>query len=211
MASNSFFQTALPSADVTSPNSLVNTSSYHSTGTGVRPSLMLSCSSFQSDRLSFGKITVLTPDRLAARVFSFRPPIRRTRPVNVSSPVIATSGSKGRFRASDRNDDVIATPAEGPSFGVAPSGKCKCICARSKNRFSTKRLARNILENEYAIRTDSFITSPSCPVRSTFGVESLLIACSKIDSMYNAEPPVEVHASPITTPGGVVSYSLSAV
>jgi hypothetical protein len=28
-------------------------------------------------------------------------------------------------------------------------------------------------------------------------------------SIYSAEPPMDVHASPITTPGGVVSYILS--
>ena len=69
-----------------------------------------------------GKITVLMPDCLAARTFSFRPPIGRTNPRKVISPVIATSGRTGLVRSSDTREMNIATPALGPSLGIAPAG-----------------------------------------------------------------------------------------
>jgi hypothetical protein len=93
--------------------------------------------------------------RLAAITFSLMPPIGSTRPVNDTSPVIAThaardghqytrvtrnegeregerarhipmSGRTGVLSASDKSEVIIAIPALGPSFGVAPSGTCIC-------------------------------------------------------------------------------------
>ena len=45
----------------------------------------------------FGIITVLIPQRWAAIVFSFKPPIGRTLPRSVTSPVIAKSALTGTF------------------------------------------------------------------------------------------------------------------
>ena len=61
--------------------------------------------------------------RLAAISFSFKPPISVTCPRNVISPVIATS-----FRTDILVKLLIiaiikGSPAEGPSLGVAPSGR----------------------------------------------------------------------------------------
>ena len=69
-----------------------------------------------------GRITVFIPACFAARTFSFSPPIGSTRPLRVISPVIATSGLVG-FPFSRLTSEVnIATPALGPSFGIAPAG-----------------------------------------------------------------------------------------
>lgn len=57
---------------------------------------------------------VFTPTRFAATVFSRRPPIRRTLPVTVSSPVMARAGLRGLSMARDNRDVAIVIPAEGP-------------------------------------------------------------------------------------------------
>ena len=64
--------------------------------------------------LSAGKIMVLAPARLAATVFSRKPPIRRTLPVTVNSPVIAIVGSKDLFKARESREVAIVMPADGP-------------------------------------------------------------------------------------------------
>ena len=63
-----------------------------------------------------------TPARLAARTFSFTPPIGRTLPLSVISPVIAVSGRTGRPVSNETSAVAMVTPAEGPSFGIAPAG-----------------------------------------------------------------------------------------
>ena len=79
-----------------------------------------------SDRsfsFSCGRITVDTPARNAAIVFSFSPPIGSTRPRSVISPVMATSRRTGRPVSAEQSAVTTVTPAEGPSLGTAPSGK----------------------------------------------------------------------------------------
>ena len=64
------------------------------------------------------------PARCAARIFSLRPPIGSTRPRSVISPVIATSlAHRDRAAAPTTSAVAIVMPADGPSFGMAPSGK----------------------------------------------------------------------------------------
>ena len=69
-------------------------------------------------------ITVWTPARFAATTFSFRPPIGSTLPSSVISPVIATSSRVGTPVRAETSAVAIVIPAEGPSFGMAPSGRC---------------------------------------------------------------------------------------
>ena len=69
-----------------------------------------------------GSITVVMPARSAASTFSFTPPIGSTSPRRLISPVIATSLRTGRPVSSEASATNIATPALGPSFGVAPAG-----------------------------------------------------------------------------------------
>lgn len=63
------------------------------------------------------------PSLLAASIFSLTPPIFNTFPVNDISPVIATSTSILLLILKENRQEAIATPADGPSLGVAPSGK----------------------------------------------------------------------------------------
>jgi len=46
--------------------------------------------------------------------------------VRDTSPVMAKSGRAGLLMAKLKSAVTMVTPAEGPSFGVAPSGTCKC-------------------------------------------------------------------------------------
>src|SRR2546428_821027 len=64
------------------------------------------------------------PARIAARLFSLSPPIGKTNPRKVISPVIATSGRTGVLVKSEASAVNIAMPADGPSFGTAPAGTC---------------------------------------------------------------------------------------
>lgn len=55
--------------------------------------------------------------------FSRTPPTGSTFPLNVISPVIDKFYLTGIFKNNESRQVVIVTPAEGPSFLVAPSGK----------------------------------------------------------------------------------------
>src|SRR6516162_341167 len=101
-----------------------STSSMRETGTMSRPFLMLSLISTRSLAFSSGMSTVLMPPRKAASSFSLRPAIGSTRPRSVISPVMATSRRTGMPVITDTIAVAMATPADGPSFGVAPSGTC---------------------------------------------------------------------------------------
>mmetsp|Transcript_60443 Transcript_60443/g.175054 ORF Transcript_60443/g.175054 Transcript_60443/m.175054 type:complete len:245 (+) Transcript_60443:293-1027(+) len=104
------------------------------------------------------------PSRRAAMTFSLIPPTFKTLPVKVNSPVIAKFDLNGWLSARLTNAEAIVTPAEGPSFGVAPSGTFKWTCASSRNVFagSSSRTKRRAYVSEMAL--DSFITLPNCPV-----------------------------------------------
>ena len=87
----------------------------------------------------------------------------------------------------------MVIPADGPSLGTAPSGTWMC------RSFSSKReaLSGNIdFTRLTAICTDSFMTSPSCPV-----TVNLPLPLVKSVSMKRISPPAAVHASPVTMPG----------
>ena len=71
---------------------------------------------------SFGIIISVIPALNAASDFSFKPPIGRTQPLSVISPVIAISFLTGFFVSADTTAVAIVIPADGPSFGTAPSG-----------------------------------------------------------------------------------------
>ena len=74
---------------------------------------------------SLGKVVITRCIVIAGGAGSFvprKPPIDNIWPVNVTSPVIATSLLTGIPVIADTIDVTIPIPAEGPSFGVAPSG-----------------------------------------------------------------------------------------
>ena len=61
------------------------------------------------------------------------PPTGSTSPDSVISPVIATSERTGTPRAADTIAVAIVTPADGPSFGIAPAGTWTCRSCLLRN------------------------------------------------------------------------------
>ena len=51
------------------------------------------------------------------------PPTGKTLPLSVISPVIAKCSLGGTLSSREARQETIVTPADGPSFFVAPSGK----------------------------------------------------------------------------------------
>src|SRR5216683_697385 len=91
----------------------------------------------------------------------------RILPRRVISPVIATSFRTGTPLARDASAVMIATPADGPSLGIAPAGTCTWIDFPSKARGSSSSREALDRTKESAACADSLITSPSIPVRSS--------------------------------------------
>ena len=98
------------------------TSSTEETQINLTSSKIVCGSSSKSFSLSFGIITVFIPDLCALIDFSFNPPIANTLPLKVTSPVIATSDLTVLLVNTETIAVVNVIPAEGPSFGTAPSG-----------------------------------------------------------------------------------------
>ena len=96
----------------------------------------------------------------------------------------------------DTSDETIATPADGPSLGIAPSGTCTCrsISANVSSWISSSSAWERIYVR--AAVADSFITSPSLPVR----VKPPLPFISEV-SIKRITPPTGVQAKPIARPG----------
>eukprot|EP00213_Chloropicon_mariensis_P004823 CAMPEP_0197480290 /NCGR_PEP_ID=MMETSP1309-20131121/40227_1 /TAXON_ID=464262 /ORGANISM="Genus nov. species nov., Strain RCC998" /LENGTH=75 /DNA_ID=CAMNT_0043022215 /DNA_START=234 /DNA_END=461 /DNA_ORIENTATION=+ len=60
----------------------------------------------------------------AALTFSATPPTASTLPVRDISPVIAVSALQWVPKKREVSATTIVTPAEGPSLGTEPAGKC---------------------------------------------------------------------------------------
>ncbi|MCY1369027.1 hypothetical protein D9M69_560440 [compost metagenome] len=135
------------------------------------------------------------PPRKAASSFSFKPPIAVTSPRKVISPVMATSARTGMPVSDDTSAVVIAAPALGPSLGVAPSGTWMWM-SRLSNCSSLMPSERARLRTTVrAASTDSFITSPSEPVRVITPLPGMIAT-----SMVSRSPPTSVQARPTTCP-----------
>jgi len=74
---------------------------------------------------------------------------------------MAMSPRTGRRVSSDASAVAIVTPADGPSFGIAPEGTCRWSSAFLKKSGSAPNAAAWARNHESAARADSFITSPS--------------------------------------------------
>src|SRR5690348_8630870 len=151
--------------------------------------------SARSFSFSSGMITVVMPPRCAASSFSLRPPIGNTRPRRVISPVIATSERTGTFVNADTSAVHIAMPALGPSLGVAPSGTCTWMSYLLWKSGSMPSRSLRARTTDCAAWMDSFITSPSCPVRISLPLPGTTVA-----SMLSRSPPTWVQARPVTRP-----------
>ncbi|MNT33175.1 hypothetical protein D3C72_1690870 [compost metagenome] len=157
--------------------------------------LTLSGISARSLTFSSGISTVLMPPRSAASSFSFRPPIAVTSPRSVISPVMATSARTGMPLRADTSAVVIAAPALGPSLGVAPSGTWMWISRFSNTSSRIPSERARLRTTVRAASTDSFITSPSEPVRLMTPLPGMAAA-----SIVSRSPPTSVHARPTTWP-----------
>ena len=98
----------------------------------------------------------------------------------------------------------MATPALGPSFGVAPAGTWMWMSLFSKRAGSMPNEAARFLTIESAACALSFITSPSWPVRISRPLPGMRVA-----SMNRMSPPTGVQASPVATPGMLVRIATS--
>ena len=152
--------------------------------------------SSRSLRLRAGRSTRFRPARAAASVFSLIPPTGSTNPRRLISPVIAVSLRTVRPVKSETSAVNIATPALGPSFGVAPAGTCTWTSLFWKASPSMPSAAERPLTRVSAACALSFMTSPSCPVRMSRPLPSTRLA-----SMKRMSPPTGVQASPVATPG----------
>src|SRR3989339_1640086 len=103
-------------------NAILSASSAVLTKTNLIAFLISAGTSIRSFLFSNGRIIVLIPALCAAKTFSLTPPISRTLPLKVTSPVMATNLSTSFLRNIDIKARVMATPAEGPSFLIAPEG-----------------------------------------------------------------------------------------
>ena len=90
----------------------------------VISSRTVSGTSSRSGPLRAGSTTVVRPARWAASTFWRTPPMGSTRPCSVTSPVMPTAERTGTSRSRLTSAVVMVTPADGPSFGMAPAGTC---------------------------------------------------------------------------------------
>ncbi len=143
------------------------------------------------------------PPLWAASNFSLRPPIGSTSPLNVISPVMATSLFTGMSVNADTSEVHMPTPADGPSFGVAPSGTCTCTSNFWWKSSSTPRTSARLLTTVIAAWMDSVMTSPSWPV-----CVSLPLPGTTAASIVSSSPPTSVQARPVTWPTCAFSSAL---
>ena len=100
----------------------------------------------------------------------------------------------------------MATPALGPSFGMAPAGTCTWMSLFSKRSGSMPNRPALFFTMLSAACALSFITSPSWPVRI-----SLPWPGTRVASMNRMSPPTGVQASPVATPGMLVRMASFAL
>ena len=98
----------------------------------------------------------------------------------------------------------MATPALGPSLGMAPAGTWMCTSDFSNSAGSMPSSAARALTRVSAACALSFMTSPSWPVRM-----SLLLPGTRVASTNRISPPVGVQARPVATPGTLVRMATS--
>ena len=144
------------------------------------------------------------PARCAATTFSLMPPTGSTRPRRLISPVIAVSLRIVRSVISEVSAMNMATPALGPSLGVAPAGTWTWMSLFSKRLASMPSAAARFLTRLSAACALSFITSPSWPVRISRPPPGIRVA-----SMNRMSPPTGVQARPVATPGTLVRIATS--
>src|SRR5216684_4259565 len=130
----------------------------------------------------------------------------RTRPCSVTSPVMPTVLRTARPVSRLTIAVVIVTPADGPSLGTAPAGTWmwKAFSIESASMPRSPACDRTY---ESAICADSFMTSPSWPVR--IRLPWPFEAVVAVASTKSTSPPTPVTARPVATPGTDVRAATS--
>mmetsp|Transcript_116903 Transcript_116903/g.308884 ORF Transcript_116903/g.308884 Transcript_116903/m.308884 type:complete len:363 (-) Transcript_116903:1486-2574(-) len=157
-----------------------------------------------------GMRTCWTPALWAASTLSRMPPTGSTWPRRLTSPVTAVSLRMGRFSHREARASSTATPAEGPSFGMPPAGKCTWMSSPEKRGPTSPRTSprpastrtKRLLRSDRAVSTLSAMTLPSCPV-----TVSRLAPLLRVASTKSSWPPVADTLRPMATP----TISLSAM
>jgi len=98
----------------------------------------------------------------------------------------------------------MVTPALGPSFGMAPAGKWMWTSVFSRKLEAMPSVSDFERRYDRAACADSFMTSPSWPVRVSDPLPAILVA-----SMKRMSPPAAVQASPVATPAISVRSAVS--
>ena len=117
---------------------------------------------------------------------------------------MATSPRTRRPVSSDTIAERIALPADGPSFGTAPAGTCRCRSLFSRKSTGMPSSAACARTYESAACADSFMTAPSWPVSTSCPLPGM-----RVTSMNRMSPPVGVQARPVATPGCSVRSATS--
>ena len=150
----------------------------------------------RSFTLSSGIITVFTPPRRAASSFSFNPPMGRTLPRSVTSPVIATSRRTGIWVRTDTIEVTIAIPGRGAVLGRRALGHVDM----DVDLVELGRLHAQI----DGFRADDSSTPPrSIPSsrRPAFPVVFIRpLPGRRSASIDSRSPPTSVQARPVVTP-----------
>ena len=150
-------------------------------------------------------MTVRMPARAAASTFSFTPPIGSTSPRKEISPVIATSARTCRSVRSDASATYIATPALGPSFGIAPAGTCTCT-SESVMTFGLDPERVGVPLHEGQRRLHALLHDVAELARHG---QPAPLPGTRFASTNRISPPTGVHASPVATPGTPVRIAIS--
>ncbi len=126
-------------------------------------------------------------------------------PRSVISPVMATSWRTGMPVSSETSAVNMVTPADGPSLGMPPAGTWTWMSTFSRKLPPSRpSCGARLRMNDSAACADSFITSPSWPVRVSLPLPGMRVA-----SMKRMSPPTGVQASPVATPGSLVRSATS--
>mmetsp|Transcript_61570 Transcript_61570/g.178589 ORF Transcript_61570/g.178589 Transcript_61570/m.178589 type:complete len:341 (-) Transcript_61570:1702-2724(-) len=168
-----------------------------------------------------GNSTWRTPARSAAKTLSRIPPTSNTCPRSVTSPVTAVSLLIGLPSSTEAKAKTTATPAEGPSLGIPPAGKCTWTSSSLKgsrpapsplgapapNDLECKDLhtssvsrgwplrTKRLLNKDNAVCTLSLITEPSWPVTM-----SRPLPRKRVASTNKSWPPTVDTDKPMATP-----------
>ena len=118
-----------------------------------------------------------------------------TRPRSVISPVMARSLCTAMPERAETMEVAMATPAEGPSLGVAPSGTWTWMSFLANMVGVMPKLAARDCTYDLAACTDSRMTSPNLPVMVILPLPGTITASTASNS-----PPTSVQASPVVTP-----------